>query len=159
MLLPAADSDTALAHLLGAAGGSMVMVDTGGGERRGALTWPLCNTPQSRQVKATRGLRAGDPVIPTDNGYLRVLLSQLLVLPLQLCRGHGLPRPVQARLPRPLSPAPRPQPQTSSRVRLRQRLAASPPPSRLLLHFRVRPVGGRRSGTRAGKLPGAELTS
>lgn len=101
--------------------------------------------PHSRQVKATGGRRAGDPLIPAHDGYLRVLLSQLLVLPLQLCGGHGLPRPVQARLPGPLSPASHPQPPTRSRVRLRQRLSAWPTPRLLLLllHFRVRPGAGR----------------
>lgn len=145
--------DTARPHLLGTAGGSAVMVDTeGGGDRRGALACPLRLLPLSRQVaaKATRGRRTGDPLLPAYDGYLRVLLSQLLVLPLQLCRGHGLPRPVQARLPRPLSPTPRPQPQTRCRVWLHQLLPALPPPPRLLLHFRVLRVRGRRSGARGG---------
>lgn len=116
--------DTARPHLLGTAGGSAVMVDTEGGDRRGALACPLRLLPLSGQVaaKATRGRRTGDPLLPAYDGYLRVLLSQLLVLPLQLCRGHGLPRPVQARLPRPLSPTPRPQPQTRCRVWIHQLL-------------------------------------
>lgn len=121
-------------------------------ERWGALACPLRGTLPSRQVKASRGRRAGDPLIPAHDGYLRVLLSQLLVLPLQLCGGHGLPRPVQARLPRPSATPPAPNPR-HARVRLCQRLSASPPPPRLLLHFRVRPGAGRLPGA------GRRLTS
>lgn len=89
------------------------MVDGGGGgERWGALACPSRSTLRSRQVAATatRGRRAGDPLLPDHDGYLRVLLSQLLVLPLQLSRGHGLPLPVQARPPRRLSLSPAPKP-------------------------------------------------
>lgn len=67
------------------------------------------------------------------------------------------PRPglaAQAAQPRPPPPT-----QTRSPVGLRQRLPVRPPPPRLLLHFRVRRVGGRRMGTRGGATTGGGAAS
>lgn len=122
------DPDTARPYLHGAAGGGIVMVEARGGEERRSPQHP---PPSQIAAMANRGRRARDPCLPTHDGYLRVLLSQLLVLPLQLCGGHGLPRPVQAWPPGLLSPAPRPQPHTcswaglSQLLRLRRRASSS----------------------------------
>lgn len=113
------DPDTARPYLHGAAGGGIVMVEARGGEERRIPQHP---PPSQIAAIASLGLRARDPYLPTHDGYLRVLLRQLLVLPLQLCGGHGLPRPVQAWPPGLLSPAPHPQPHTCSWAGLSQLL-------------------------------------
>lgn len=115
------DPDTARPYLHGAAGGGIVMVEAGGGEERRSPQHPPHHPKSLPRPAEASGPET--PVSPTHDGYLRVLLSQLLVLPLQLCGGHGLPRPVQAWPPGLPSPAPRPQPHTcSSRAGLSQLL-------------------------------------
>lgn len=83
----------------------------GGVHRRAELTGPSAG-PLSPDKSLPRPQRphAGVPSLPAHEGYLGVLLGQLLVLPLQLCRGHGPPaRPGRAgRTTRHRTPTPSP---------------------------------------------------
>lgn len=156
LLLPAdthTDSDTARPHLLGAAGGGMVMVDMGGGgERKGALVAP----PQSPTVSTSQSNPRPQGRGPRNPHRQRVPSST--PEPASGTSPATLPRPwplpprlgqaAQAAQPRPPSPNPDKLQGTAPPAPGRFATAVAPPP----------PLPGSPSGRKVEWDQGGETT-